>query len=617
NYSPLSALNGSVSLLLEIPFFMAAYQFLSNLDILNGVSFGPIADLSQPDGLIRLGALSINFLPILMTLINVVSSTLYLKGFPLKMKIQLYGMALLFLVLLYDSPAGLVFYWTLNNTYSLGKTLVNRIPHGGKILSGLLFLGGAVLAVLRKTLLGGMHRRLVLMLGLLMMLPLAFILVKRFLPKREEKKMPKASTGMFVCGALFLTVLTGVLIPSTFIAASPLEYVDVTYFYHPVWYVVRSACMAAGTFMVWMSVFYWLMSPKAKVIFSRLVWILCGVMLVNYMFFGTDLGILSSALKYENDMRFGRTEILLNFAVILVLAVLMGLIHIRLSRSVGAVLLTGVLVLGGMSGINTVKIMRAVQPVAEQAEIVSAQNPEITFSKDGENVAVIMIDRMMGLYLPYLVNEKPELLEQFDGFTFYPNTLSYGGTTNFASPALFGGYEYTPVELNRRDTESLALKQNEALKIMPILFSENGYDVTIFDPPYANYQWIPDLSIYDEYPEFKTCNTIGFYTALENKATAIENNKRNFFCFSIMKTMPVYFQTIIYDGGKYRQVASSEDTSIVQTAYDASTADGIEELFLESYNTLVKLPEITKVTEESDKNFLLMSNKTTHEVTLL
>jgi len=335
------------------------------------------------------------------------------------------------------------------------------------------------------------------------------------------------------------------------------------------------------------------------------------------MFFGTDLGILSSALKYENDMRFGRTEILLNFAVILVLAVLMGLVHIRLSRSVGAVLLTGVLVLGGMSGIHTVKIMRAVQPVAEQAEIVSAQNPEITFSKDGENVAVLMIDRMMGLYLPYLVNEKPELLTQFDGFTFYPNTLAYGGTTNFASPALFGGYEYTPVELNRRDTESLASKQNEALKIMPILFSENGYDVTIFDPPYANYQWIPDLSIYDEYPEFKTCNTIGFYTALEDKATAIENNKRNFFCFSIMKTMPVYFQTIIYDGGKYRQVNSAEDNSIVQTAYDASTADGMEELFLESYNTLVKLPEITKVTEESDKNFLLMSNKTTHEVTLL
>ena len=40
NYSPANALHGSVSLLLEIPFFMAAYQFLSHLELLKGVSFG-------------------------------------------------------------------------------------------------------------------------------------------------------------------------------------------------------------------------------------------------------------------------------------------------------------------------------------------------------------------------------------------------------------------------------------------------------------------------------------------------------------------------------------------------------------------------------------------------
>ena len=45
NYSPLSALNGSISLLLEIPFFIAAYHFLSNLEVLNGASFLIISDL--------------------------------------------------------------------------------------------------------------------------------------------------------------------------------------------------------------------------------------------------------------------------------------------------------------------------------------------------------------------------------------------------------------------------------------------------------------------------------------------------------------------------------------------------------------------------------------------
>ena len=36
NYSPTDALNGSASLLLEVPFFIAAYQFLSHVACLQG-----------------------------------------------------------------------------------------------------------------------------------------------------------------------------------------------------------------------------------------------------------------------------------------------------------------------------------------------------------------------------------------------------------------------------------------------------------------------------------------------------------------------------------------------------------------------------------------------------
>ena len=98
NYKPTDALNGSISLLLEIPFFIAAYQFLSHLTVLDGVSLGPIQDLSRPDSMFVIAGFTINILPVLMTLINVVSSAIYLKGFPLKTKIQLYAMAIFFLV---------------------------------------------------------------------------------------------------------------------------------------------------------------------------------------------------------------------------------------------------------------------------------------------------------------------------------------------------------------------------------------------------------------------------------------------------------------------------------------------------------------------------------------
>ena len=119
NYKPAYALKGSLSLLLEIPFFIAAYRFLSGLQMLQGVSFGPIRDLGAPDGLL----FGVNLLPILMTAFNFVSGAIYTRGMPLKSKLQLYGMALIFLFFLYDSPAGLVFYWTLNNVFSLVKNI--------------------------------------------------------------------------------------------------------------------------------------------------------------------------------------------------------------------------------------------------------------------------------------------------------------------------------------------------------------------------------------------------------------------------------------------------------------------------------------------------------------
>ena len=143
-YSPLSALNGSLSLLLEIPFFIAAYHFLSHLAVLDGARFGAIANLGAPDALVRIGRFPLHLLPVVMTAINCISSAIYLKGFPLKDKLQVYGMALIFLVLLYDSPSGLVVYWTCNNVFSLVKNIFYKLKNPRKVLD-LLCAGAGTL----------------------------------------------------------------------------------------------------------------------------------------------------------------------------------------------------------------------------------------------------------------------------------------------------------------------------------------------------------------------------------------------------------------------------------------------------------------------------------------
>lgn len=123
-YSPLLSLRSSLGFFLQIPFFFAAYHFLSNFEPLVGVSFLGIEDLSKPDELIRFGDLAVNMMPILMTVINLASALIYTHNMTRRDKMQLYGMAAVFLVLLYDAASGLVLYWTCNNIFSLCKNLV-------------------------------------------------------------------------------------------------------------------------------------------------------------------------------------------------------------------------------------------------------------------------------------------------------------------------------------------------------------------------------------------------------------------------------------------------------------------------------------------------------------
>ena len=222
NYKPWYALRGSLSLLLQIPFFMAAYNFLSGLQALRGVSFGPIADLAAPDAMLTVAGITVNVLPILMTVINIISGMIYTRGMPLKSKIQLYGMALIFLVLLYDSPAGLVFYWTLNNLFSLLKNIVSKAAAGvGKANQTTNAAANAGACATDDCATG---------------------------IARHQK-------AIFFSACAVLTILTGLLIPSALISYSPAEFVELNALRSPLVYVFHSFLLAAGTFLIWSVIF--------------------------------------------------------------------------------------------------------------------------------------------------------------------------------------------------------------------------------------------------------------------------------------------------------------------------------------------------------------------------
>lgn len=628
-YKPLHALKGSISLLLEIPFFMAAYSFLSKLEILNGTKFGPILDLGSPDGLIHLGSTSINLLPILMTIINIIATAIYLKGFPLKSKIQMYGIAAIFLVLLYSSPAGLVFYWTLNNLFSLGKNIFYKLKNPRKVINVCTSIIGLALFVF---LLAHPSDRIIRQIVLYsvcfaLQIPLAISILKKYNKKNISlfviPEATKTENKIFIASCSFLAILTGALIPSALIDYSTFEFMSSYSSVSPLWYIVSASLYAIGLFVIWFGIFYYLASPKAKTLFSYFALFASLVALVDYMFFGTEYGNLSSVLVFDKEPIITISDILINGIVVFVIAIicLFALRKAKLVKGVCYILCVAVL---SMSLINVVGINNNLKDIANNENSELKQNaPQIPLSSDGQNVIVLMLDRAVSTYIPYLFNEKPELKEQFAGFTYYPNTLTMGANTLIGLPETLGGYEYSPEEVNKRDDVLLSNKHDEALKLMPTIFSNEGYTVTVGNPTHAGYVYNSDISIYDDIENVTAFKTKGkLTTGLDDADQLISSETqysrfRNFFTYSLFKTSPVALQNYIYAYGNYNSSHVMNGSISTQVVDGLSKAHGLTESYLDNYSVLVNLKELTSIQQTTENSFFMLCSELTHVPTLL
>ncbi|MCQ2530838.1 MAG: YidC/Oxa1 family membrane protein insertase [Lachnospiraceae bacterium] len=602
NYKPISALRSSMSLILQIPFFIAAYQYLSHLSLLKGASFWIFNDLGSPDHMFYIGSLPINILPIIMTIFNVVSSYIYLKGFPMSQKIQTYGLALVFLVLLYNSPSGLVIYWTCNQIFSLIKNIFLKLIPNKKVLGICLSVLGIAVCVslfASGVVDSGKKILFVIVIFLVCQIPLVSAFVKK--QEQNEKEVLPVPKKIYVLCAVFLTLFIGMIIPLTVISSSPTEFV--TAGSTPAQIIVYTASLAAGFFIVWFSVFYYLASQKGKNVISYAMFAITGASIVDFIFFGKNLGFISESLVYDTTPSFSFTQKLINLLIVILVMVAFILL-LKYCRKIMPYVLIVLLV--GSIGLMITHIRSINKQLKDSIknEIIMANEAEPVFrlSKTGNNVVFLMLDRGMSGYIPYILAEKPELAEKLDGFTYYPNTLTYGPVTYIAAPALFGGYDYTPAKINERDDVLLGDKHNEALSIMPYNFSENGYEVTVADLPFAGGQYglAYDYSFLDDYENVKAVDLSGKYYVDKNEEFdkfSSDRQNRNFFYYSVMKVLPLWAQNTLYDGGNYY----STETKLASTSK-----------FLTEYAVMDALPELTEITEENVNTCMIMENAITH-----
>lgn len=124
NYNIFLSFRANLSLLVMIPFFVAAVITLNDNQVFTNKSFLMINDLSKQDGILY----GVNLLPFLMTFINIVSIKYTYPSKPLLSKDNslLIILALLFLVYLYNKSSALLVYWTCNNLIYLIRVLISN-----------------------------------------------------------------------------------------------------------------------------------------------------------------------------------------------------------------------------------------------------------------------------------------------------------------------------------------------------------------------------------------------------------------------------------------------------------------------------------------------------------
>jgi membrane protein insertase Oxa1/YidC/SpoIIIJ len=613
HYHPIYAMRSSFSLLIQIPFFIAAYSYLSQLPAIQGVSFLFINDLGKPDALLPIAG-GINVLPILMTIINCAAAAVYTRGLHIKDKIQLYGMSFVFLALLYNSSSGLILYWTLNNVLSLIKNVYLKLPLKNKyflllgIISTLSFLLSFYIIFIYH---GNPRVRILIAVisVIIAILPWIIPFLTRILINIKRVLYTQGETFFFfLFSFLILWVATGIFLPSMLIGASPQEFSFIDDAISPLFFIFNTSVQSLGLFIFWPFMIYFLFSKKVKEIFSIIALIISFSTLSNIFIFPGDYGLISSDLVFTGSVSHNLKEVTINISVLIFLFVILFFIYMRgWKKLLSFMVITLLIALIPFSIKNLIFINAEFKHLSNyyipERKAEEEISPIFHLSKTGKNVLIMMLDMAESVFIPYIFNESPELNIKYEGFVYYPNTVTYNGWTRGGAPPVFGGYEYTPEGMNNRPNVSLNIKRNEALLMMPLTFSSSGFSVAITDPPYAGDNWIPDLRIFDNEKNVSGFITDGVYTDLWLKRNNVvlpphsEVLKRNILWYAIFRELPLAFRQAVYFTGSWCSPFSEHRMR----------------LFLNGYSVLDFLDELTGFDPQKEKSAVLMVNNTTHE----
>ena len=550
-----------------------------------------------------------------MTIINCVSGAIYSQGHDsIREKIQIYASALIFLVLLYQSPAGLVLYWTMNNLLSLVKNIFYKLKNPLRVLyliAAAASVLGILLAlfVLRRAKIEVRALFSLLCLGIIAS-PLIVKAMVRFIDAclQDITQNRRTRCLIFICSALVIAFLTGLTIPSMLMESEPQEFCFVDEYTSPFVFLWTPFFQALGFYLFWPLCFYALFGTRVKKLLTIGTAFLATYALINNFVFTGTYGPIMQNLDFMEAQFFSDTvpRVIAN----LLLAVLaFGVLTVLLNKKASPLVPYSLIVLLCLTtvSVRNIAIVSNAYRKMTPPQIISSIEPVYHLSKTGRNVIVFMQDRLFSPLIDEVFEEKPELVTHFDGFTFYPNTVSLGHLTMIGVPGIFGGYSYTPAEINKRTEQTLQQKHNEAILSLPVTFNEAGFDVTLSDMPYENFGKEPITAMYDGYPFVNRVWTQGVYSDYWYNKNGIEKTnynsaciKHNFIMFGIFKTFPPILRRLVHHKRWWNSAGRKDHFS----------------QFIDNYSCLIYFPQLFDDTAQAN-TFTMIDNLATHEPSML
>ncbi|MGI6393557.1 MAG: YidC/Oxa1 family membrane protein insertase [bacterium] len=588
NYHPMLAIRSSLGLLIQIPFFFAAYHLLSNYSPFNGVETVLFNDLGKPDAMVTIAGFSVNILPLLMTAVNICSILIYGKKTSLKENLQLYGIALLFLIVLYNSPSALLFYWTFNNLFALVKNLIYL----------LIYKDGAITK--REKGVSKTTQKIEKLFN--------------FIPDstKETGKMFKLS----LAGFLLLSFISAPL--AVLSSGSSSDFEESVFYFLNYLFFFSLAIFLAGLLLFYVS------NSKVKTVlaFTALFALLFG--LANTFVFAGNYGDMSHFV-FNEDLEIDTLEVTLNLLTGAVLLAVTSLFFKKRTRAVRQVLPVILISLIFFSANEAF----AYNKKRAKTHSNALEENHYLFSKTEKNVVILMLDRFIGGYIPEIIELMPNLKTDFDGFVYYKNSLSQASFTIGGVPPILGGWEYSVHNANNFRTDVPLLKKlDESSRVLPYNFDKAGYGVKIFRTDYINWfdtdtNWVDEsnkeyigntLFIKPDYPKYREM----WLKKHEKEGGSDDALRKKLLAFGLFRASPLFAREFIYDEGEWH-IEQEE----VQPDYEKPDEQKFvianqkskhrRDTTLKYYAELDFLPELSRVVEGDKGQFTFISNNLTHE----